>query len=122
MATQPTEQLTESATSVKIVRPGLTVDRDRLTQLCERWQVARLELFGSVLRDDFREDSDIDLLVTWQPGSRRTLFQFATMHDEFAELFGRRVDLVGRRSIEGSRNPLRRAAILETVRPFWEAG
>ena len=48
------------------LRPGLSIDRHKLTALCQHWKIAKLELFGSVLRDDFRDDSDIDFLVTWQ--------------------------------------------------------
>ena len=101
------------------LRPNLTVDRQQLRELCDRWQITQLELFGSVLRDDFRPDSDIDLLVTWKPDHQWSLFDFVTMHEEFAQLFDRPVDLVSRKSIETSDNHLRRAAILGTAQPFY---
>ena len=47
--------------------PRITRDQARLVETAERWKVARLELFGSVLRDDFRPDSDVDVLVTFAP-------------------------------------------------------
>jgi hypothetical protein len=97
----------------------LIINYSLLTQLCQRWKIQKLELFGSALRDDFNEDSDIDLLVTWQPDSRRDLLELVAMHDEFSTLFDRRVDLVSRTAIEASTNPLRRAAILETAQPFY---
>ncbi len=97
------------------LRPNLTVDRQQLRELCDRWQITQLELFGSVLRDDFRPDSDIDLLVTWDDRSRWTLLDFAQMHEDFAQLFDHPVDLASKRAIEQSDNPLRRAAILQST-------
>lgn len=97
------------------LRPNLTVDRQKLVELCDRWQITKLELFGSVLRDDFRPDSDIDLLVTWGDRSRWTLLDFAQMHEDFTQLFDRPVDLASKRAIEQSDNPLRRTAILESA-------
>jgi hypothetical protein len=81
--------------------------------------IKRLELFGSVLRDDFRADSDIDVLVTFAEGARWTLFDRVRMRDELSDLLGRRVDLVNRRSIERSENWIRRAEILETAEPWY---
>ena len=83
-----------------------------LTTFCERWQVSELALFGSVLRDDFGPDSDIDVLVSFAPGSRHTLFDMCRMEAELTEALGRNVDLVSRRGIEASSNHLRREAIL----------
>jgi len=96
--------------------PQIAVPRDRLRAFCDRWQVAELALFGSVLRDDFRPDSDIDVLVTFAPDARPTLFDLAEMQAELAGIFGREVDLVTRRGIERSRNPRRRQAILTSAR------
>ncbi len=102
-----------------VLRPNLTIDRQQLVELCDRWQIVELALFGSVLRDDFRSDSDIDLLVTWDDRSRWTLLDFAQMHDDLAQLFNRPVDLVSKRAIEQSDNPLRRTAILQTAQPLY---
>ncbi len=74
------------------LRPGLRVDRVRLAQLCDRWNIERLELFGSVLREDFHEGSDIDVLVEFQPGKTPGL-RFITIQDQLTELFQRSVDL-----------------------------
>jgi predicted nucleotidyltransferase len=93
----------------------LPLDRDRLGAFCRRWGVAELALFGSVLRDDFRPDSDVDVLVAFAPGARRGMFDLVEMEDELTELFGRRVDLVTRRSVEESDNWLRRRAILDSA-------
>ena len=111
------------------VRPGTgTVhDRERLAArigvflnaikaFCDRWQVAELALFGSVLRDDFGPDSDIDVLIRFRTARTPGLFGFAGMERELAELLARRVDLVNRAAIEASRNYIRRKAILDSAR------
>jgi hypothetical protein len=92
-----------------------------LAEFCRRWRVTRLELFGSVLRDDFRADSDIDVLVTFAEGAHWTLFDRVRMRDELSELLGRRVDVVNRRAIERSANWIRRAQILDSAEPWYAA-
>jgi predicted nucleotidyltransferase len=69
------------------------VDRQRIAEFCRRHHIRRLSLFGSVLRDDFRADSDIDVLVTFEPGQVIGL-RIVDIEDELAQLLGRRVDLV----------------------------
>lgn len=97
------------------------VDRDRLAEFCRRWQVSELALFGSVLRPDYRSDSDVDVLVTFAPEARRTLFDLVEMSDELGRIFGRRVDLVSRRGIERSLNARRRRAILDSAQTVYVA-
>ena len=82
----------------------LALDQDRLAAFCRRWGVADMALFGSVLRDDFRPDSDVDVLVAFVPDARHGLFDLVEMEDELSGLFGRRVDLVTRRAVEESDN------------------
>jgi hypothetical protein len=94
----------------------LSADRAVLDAFCARWKVAELSLFGSILRDDFRADSDVDVLVEFEPDARWTLLDLTTMEDELGSIFGRRVDLVSRRGLEASRNYLRRDAILSSAR------
>ena len=72
----------------------VTVNREKLSELCRRHGIRRLSLFGSVLRDDFRPDSDVDVLVEFAP-SARTGFAVVDMEDELTSLFGgHRADLV----------------------------
>jgi uncharacterized protein len=99
----------------------LAIDRDEIDRFCRRWGVVELALFGSVLRDDFGPDSDVDVLVTFAPDARRTLFDLARMRDELRAVFGRDVDLVSRRGVETSRNYLRRQAILSSAEPVYVA-
>jgi predicted nucleotidyltransferase len=97
----------------------LPVDEAVLDEFCRRWKIAKSELFGSALREDFNEASDFDLLVTFTPGETWSLLDHVGMEDELSGLLGRRVDLVTRRSVEASRNPIRRERILSTAVPIY---
>ena len=83
--------------------------------------IREFSLFGSVLRDDFGPESDIDVLVSFAPGARWGLFDLVDTREELMSLFGHSVDLVSRRGIESSRNAVRREAILSTARPLYVA-
>jgi predicted nucleotidyltransferase len=80
-----------------------------------------LALFGSVLRDDFRPDSDVDVLVTFAPEAHHGLFDLVDMEDELSVIFGRRVDLVERPGVERSENYIRRRSILRSAQPVYVA-
>src|SRR3990170_8236105 len=97
-------------------RPRIDIPKERIAEFCRRWKISELALFGSVLREDFRPDSDVDVLVTFAPDAKWSLFDHVDMEDELAQILGRPVDLVSRRGIERSRNPFRRRAILESAR------
>ncbi|HVT26896.1 MAG TPA: nucleotidyltransferase family protein [Lacipirellulaceae bacterium] len=71
---------------------GVKFSRERLAEFCRRHRIRRLALFGSILRDDFRPDSDVDVLVEFEPGVRTGL-RFFEMQDELSNILGRRVDL-----------------------------
>ena len=92
------------------------VSLSAIAAFCDRWGVEELALFGSVLRDDFGPDSDIDVLVRFKAGRTPGLFVAARIRRELAEMCRRRVDLVHRPTIERSRNYIRRKAILESAR------
>jgi predicted nucleotidyltransferase len=83
--------------------------------------ITRLELFGSILREDFRPDSDIDFLVTFAPNADWSLFDHLRMEEELHLLLGRKVDLVSRRAIEKSENWIRQHEILGTAVVFYAA-
>ena len=93
----------------------IPIDRNKIAEFCRRWKITEFALFGSVLRDDFRPDSDVDVLVTFAPDAEWSLFVMVDMQDELEKTFGRKVDLVSRRGIEASRNYLRRKAILSSA-------
>ena len=89
---------------------------EKMTAFCDRWKVEGLWLFGSVLRDDFRPDSDVDFLVEFAPSAPWDLLELVQMERELKEMLGRSVDFLERLSIERSRNPERRDRILSSAR------
>lgn len=103
------------------LRPRIEIPRDAIESFCRRWLIAEFALFGSVLRDDFRPDSDIDVLVTFGEGEHWSLFDLVGMKLELEELFGRSVDVVEKPTIEKSRNPYRRRNILDNYLPVYAA-
>lgn len=80
------------------IRADLDIDGERLTELCRRWHLRELSVFGSVLTDEFGPDSDIDLLYEFEDGHAPG-WAIVDLAEELESLFGRPVDLVGRRSI-----------------------
>jgi len=100
---------------------SIDVDREGLARFCRKWKIAELALFGSVLRDDFRPDSDVDVLVTFAPDAEWGLLEHVTMEEELGDLLGREVDLVSRRAVERSTNRIRREAILASAERVYAA-
>ena len=96
----------------------VAVDPARLADFCARWRVVELSFFGSVLRQDSRSDSDVDILLSFAPDARWGLFDMAVMRDEAAALLGRDVDIVERSAI---RNPFRLHEILKTRHVLYAA-
>lgn len=95
--------------------------QDEITAFCKRWQIVELALFGSVLRDDFGPESDVDILVRFAPTVEPGLRDWPTMKRELAAILGRDVDLIERRSVEISRNYIRRKAILDSAQVVYAA-
>jgi uncharacterized protein len=91
-----------------------------IREFCHRWQIVEFALFGSVLRDDFNANSDIDILVTFAPESRTSLVDFVTMEWELEDMLDRKVDLLTRQSVIDSPNWIRRKEILCTARVIYE--
>jgi len=85
------------------------VPRERIEEFCRKWHITEFALFGSVLRADFRPDSDVDVLVTFEPGVRPRLDDWLDMEDELGAAFGRKVDVVEKSRIE---NPFIRRHVL----------
>lgn len=88
---------------------------DAILQFCRRWKISELALFGSVLRSDFRPDSDVDVLVTFTDDADWGLLDRVQMQQEFATLLHRPVDLISKRALKRSANWMRREAILRTA-------
>ena len=100
---------------------GLDIPMEKIAEFCRRWKVTELALFGSVLRDDFRPDSDIDALVTFAPDITWRFYDLLTMKEELGALFGRSVDLVEKRLVEHSKNYIRRKHILSHLETIYVA-
>ncbi len=92
--------------------------RKKIEAFCRRWRIVEFSLFGSVLREDFRPESDVDVLVTFAPDAEHSLFDLVDMRDELKEVFGRDVDLVEEPLLE---NPFRRREILRTKELIYAA-
>ena len=100
----------------------VSIPRKKIADFCQRWKVVEFSLFGSALREDFHPDSDIDVLVTFAPNARVSLFDLVDMEDELKKVFGRDVDLVEKESILRSENYIRRKSILENTKVIYAAG
>lgn len=98
------------------------IPADEIADFCRRWQVTELALFGSALRNDFRPDSDVDVLVSFAPDAQWGLFALVQMQDELETILGREVDLVSRRAVEQSENYIRRKSILSNLQVVYAEG
>ncbi len=99
-------------------QPRIAIDHERIAEFCRKWHIREFSLFGSVLRDDFRPDSDVDVLVRLQPDHGLSLFDWVDMVEELRQMFGRNVDLV---EGQGLRNPFRRHSILTSKQVIYAA-
>jgi predicted nucleotidyltransferase len=96
-----------------VVLPGIAAETNRLDEICRRYQVKELAVFGSAARGDLRPESDVDLLVEFRPHHTIGLFEFDALERELAALLGRRVDLVSRSGLKPRvRGPVLRDAKL----------
>ena len=102
-------------------RPQIEIPGEQVREFCRRWNIVELSLFGSLLREDFRPGSDVDVLVAFAPDAKWTLFDLVHMEDELAEIFGHKVDLVLKSGIERSENWIRRRAILDSAQVVYAA-
>jgi len=95
--------------------------QNKVGEFCQKWKITEFALFGSVLRDDFRPDSDVDLMVAFAPDTRWSLLDLVKMEEELSTIIGHKVDLVERRAIEESENYIRRRHILSSAEPVYVA-
>ncbi|HYH07351.1 MAG TPA: nucleotidyltransferase domain-containing protein [Thermoanaerobaculia bacterium] len=92
---------------------AIEIDKARLRDFCQRWKITEFALFGSVTRpEEFREDSDVDVLARFTPDAPWSLFDWVHMEEELAIIFGRPVDLVEWEVVEKSDNRFRKRSIL----------
>jgi predicted nucleotidyltransferase len=98
---------------------NILLSNQKVAAFCRKWKIEEFSLFGSILRDDFGPDSDVDVLVSFEPGASMTFEGFIDMREELSEIFGgREVDLVEKRLVK---NPFRRREILDTREVMYAA-
>jgi len=96
----------------KLEKNGIHMSYEDVVKICERYRIAELSLFGSVIRDDFNENSDVDFLVVWENSSMNNdRWDFITIIDDFTRLLNREVDVI---DVDELTNPIRRKSILST--------
>ena len=101
------------------MKTDLALPIDQITKFCQHWQIIELSLFGSILRDDFHTHSDIDILVAFALTAKWGLLDRAQMQEELEAVLSRRVDLISKRAIDRSSNPIRRQEILSTAQTIY---
>ncbi len=99
---------------------NINLETEKIAKICQNWQIVELALFGSVLRNDFNFDSDIDVLVSFAEDAKITFFDLDTIEQELGKLFNRPVDLVTKTAIEKSHNWIRKKNILENAQVIYE--
>ena len=98
---------------------NIDIPKENIAAFCRKWKIVEFSLFGSVLRDDFRPDSDVDVLVSFSPDAEWSLLEHMAMEEELSATFGRKVEVISRKAIERSENYIRRDAILKTAQPYY---
>ena len=91
---------------------NFTAPKEKIKQFCQKWKISEFAFFGSILTDNYKPDSDIDVLVSFDPSAHWSLFDFVRMKQEISGILGRTVDLVSKRGLERSKNLFRKNSIL----------
>ncbi|MFC1676685.1 nucleotidyltransferase family protein [Planctomycetota bacterium] len=99
----------------------IDISNDKIVEFCQRNHICSFAFFGSVLRDEFSPDSDIDVLVEFEEVYNPSLMELASIENELSEVFGRKADMVERRSVEQSKNYIRRRHVLESLEAVYVA-
>ena len=95
----------------KMQKNGVSLNYDDVMRLCKKYYVIELSIFGSSIRDDFSQNSDVDFLVSFEQNSKISLFEIIELENEFSKLLNREVDIVEKESLK---NPIRKNKILST--------
>ena len=99
---------------------NINLETEKISKICQNWQIVELALFGSVLREDFNSNSDIDILVSFADDAKITFFDLDDLEQEFSQLFNRPVDVVTKTAIEQSHNWIRKKNILGNSQVIYE--
>jgi hypothetical protein len=103
---------------ISITNRHIPIPEDRIRAFCMKWKIRNFRFYGSIMRDDFRPDSDIDVMVEFTPDAQTTFFDLSSMQDELETLLSRKVDLADRRSVDQSQNYIRRKGMLSGKPPL----
>lgn len=103
-----------------IIQQRLGLSVSEIAKFCQQWQIVEIALFGLILKDEFRAESDIDILVKFSPNARQGLLTLAKIKYELETRLGRTVDIALRESVENSENWIRRQEILRTAQVIYE--
>jgi len=98
---------------------NINIQEEQLGEICKKYKIRELAIFGSALREDFNEKSDVDLLVEFKPNSGISLFDIVDLKEAFESFLGREVDIVSKKAIQMSRNYLKKKAILDNYRVIY---
>ncbi len=101
-----------------MAKTKIRIPRKKIAEFCHQWEVVELSLFGSVLREDFRPDSDVDVLVTFSKDAQISLFDLVQMQLDLEKIFHRPVDVIEKDALE---NPFRKQEILKTAQGVYAA-
>ncbi len=105
--------------TMETMQPRVPLDMDQIKAFCEKWKVKEFSLFGSVLRDDFGPESDVDVLIELFDYEGIGLYEWMDMIEELEGLFHRKVDMV---DLQGLKNPFRRQEIITTRQVIYAQG
>lgn len=97
----------------------MNIDKKKIEMFCKKWKIKELAIFGSFLRDDFNDQSDVDVLITFLPNVTWG-FEIAELREELSQIFKRPIDLLNRRSLEISKNSYKRDEILKSCKVIYD--
>lgn len=103
------------------MKPALHLPIAQISTFCQKWGIIRLELFGSILRDDFNAESDVDFMAVWGNDAVFNLMDLVNAEEELAAICGRPVDLVSREAVEQTPNWLLRDYMMKNVLEIYAA-
>ncbi|MGK7885574.1 MAG: nucleotidyltransferase family protein [Crocosphaera sp.] len=102
-----------------LIQKRLKLSQIDINKICEKWNIRKMSLFGSILRDDFNENSDIDILIQFNPDARQGLLTLARLKHHLEDMTQRAVDIVVQESVENSENWIRKQEILNTTQVIY---
>ena len=98
---------------------NLNINDEKLSEFCRRYKINELAVFGSALREDFTENSDLDILYVFDESSSHSLFDLVRIKEELEKLLGKPVDFISRKALEQSKNHFRKKSILESIKTIY---